>query len=440
MEISSVVIATLAGTIAGGFLFSLPGVGAASFAGILLTCFGTSPRVLAQPETVLVFFTALTVSGAFAAVNPAYFFSAPHSATVFLVAPGQRWRRQGRGLAGALTIGKGCLAGVFLLAVLAPLFLYLYEPLRGWIRGRLFWGPAALILFMIGGEFSRNLKRARRTRRKEGYRPLWAGPLIFLLAGLFGLILFQSRRFPAVTVAGRTYASLVGLFLLPPLIHRMLFPEGFSGDLRTEEDIPSGKGDTFAGLMAGGVGGLLTLLVPGIGAGPGALVAGHLLPRRRERAFLFSQGMVLPLASVGAFLFFFLPARSYSVSNVTRQLTPYLQSNRHLASYIVTIAVILAAGGISYPVFHLTSRLARLVSGKIRPRLLSAAILLFVLAILCFRHGPAHLPILFTGACLGSLPLVFGCRRSNLFAATLLPFLLFTLGWLQPAASFLGLQ
>jgi len=66
--------------------------------------------------------------------------------------------------------------------------------------------------------------------------------------------------------------------------------------------------------------------------------------------------------------------------------------------------------------------------------------LMTILGIVCFRYGPAQLPVLITGACLGSLPLVFGCRRSNLFAFALLPYLIYLPGWYQPLTAFLGLR
>ncbi len=439
MEISSIVIAALLGAFIGGMFLWLPGIGTAALAGILLTRFGSTPLILADPEMLPVFFAALAVGGSFASIIPAFFFGAPHPAGIFLAVPGERYRQSGRALPGALTVGKGCLAGILLLAAFAPLIPYFYGSIQSFFGKHPLWVPAGLVLFMLGGEFIFHLRRADSGHRRGEYRALWLAPLIFLLVGLFGLLLAGARRFSYVTGGRGIYVSaLIGLFLFPPLIQRALGPGGDRGgpDSRSRLSRRIGGG---SGAAAGGIGGLLAFLIPGIWAGPGALIAGHLLPRKRERAFLFSQGMVQSFTAAGAFLVFFLPERSFIRSGLARAISPYHHPGRHLNSYLLAAGVILAAGGLSYLIFILTARLARNISVRVTPRPLSAAIAVFVLGIVCFLYGPAPLPILFTGACLGSLPILFNCRRSNTFAVTLVPFLLFTLDWYQPVLRFLGL-
>ncbi|MDP8237148.1 MAG: tripartite tricarboxylate transporter permease [Candidatus Erginobacter occultus] len=433
MEISSIVIATLLGTALGGLLFCIPGVGAVGIAAILLTRFGSAPWLLSDPELLLVFFAALAVSNAFASIIPAFFFGAPQPSTIFLVVPGERCRREGRSLRSALDAGRGCLAGIILLAGLSPFFLYLFAPLQGLIFSHFRWAAALLVLYMLGSEAVGHLRR-------EDYQALWMAPLIFILAGFFGVLLLHSRLFPRFIGGGTLYAALIGLFLIPPLVRRMLEPIGEPPKQETGGKLPRERRPPLLGIAAGGIGGLLAFLFPGISAGPGALVAGHLIPRKRERAFLFSQGMVQSLVSAGAFLLFFLPERAFIRSGLARAISPYHHSSRHLNSFILIVAVILIAGGLSYLLFHLTARLGRSLSREVSPRVLSAAIIFFVLGLVCFRYGPAQLPVLLTWACIGSLPLVFGCRRSNLFAYTLLPYLIYLPGWHVPLAAFLGLR
>lgn len=437
MEIGSIVIAALLGTILGGFVLALPGVGTAGVAALVLVRFGSDPRFLADPDLILVFFAALSVSGAFASIIPAFFFSAPGPATVFLAVPGERCRREGRSLRGALDAGRGCLAGILFLAALSPLLLYLYEPLQRIAFKDLRWAAAVLVAWMLGGEAVFHLRRAKGSGRKARRLALRMGLTVFILAGIFGVLAGHYRRFPA---GGSRYAALIGLFLLPPLIRRILAPE--KAPPKEEPDKPDRPGyrSILAGTAAGGAGGLLAAFLPGIGAGPGALIAGHLLPRKRERSFLFSQGMIQSLVAASSFLVFFLPARPFIRSGVSRAIVPYHRPVGNLSSYILIAGVILASGALSYLVFRLTARLARALSRGVSPRLLSVAIVLFVTGLTCLRFGPAQLPVLLTGAGLGSLPLVFGCRRSNLFGFFLLPHLLFLTGWFEPLAAFLGLR
>jgi len=110
----------------------------------------------------------------------------------------------------------------------------------------------------------------------------------------------------------------------------------------------------------------------------------------------------------------------------------------YLQSFLLIVAVILISGCLSFYILGLTSRMARGIVRNVTLRTIAISIIGFVTAIICFRYGPEYLLILFTAACLGSLPLVFGCRRSNTFSVILVSFLLFIMGWYQPVINFLG--
>ena len=437
MEIYHIVIATLLGTVLGGFLLWIPGIRLLSIFGILLSQISLSSWTGTDPQVIFVFFMALTVSASFADIIPAFFFGAPSASTIFLVVPGRRYLNKGCSYQGSMTVGLGSLIGVFLLVAAAPFFIYLYTPLFKLIRLHYRWVPGILVLYMIGGEFIFHLRQALHFNRKDEYRALFIAPVIFLLVGLFGILLSQHRQFIIVGRQGTFSSAFAGLFLLPPLIHRLIRPFEMSEE---EEKTPvfSSKRTGILGGIAGGIGGFLTLLLPVVSAGLGALIAGHLLPRKKEKAFLISQGMVKTIYSAGAFLLFFIPIRAFSRGSTALMLKPLYHAERDLKSFLLIVAVMLISGCLSYFILGLTSRLARGIIRKVTLRTLSIAIIGLVTAIICFRYGPEYLLILFTAACLGSLPLVFGCRRSNTFSVILIPILLFMMGWYQPVINFLG--
>jgi len=306
------------------------------------------------------------------------------------------------------------------------------------IRVHYHWVPGILIIYMIGGEFFFHLRRALRFNRRDEYRALFIAPVIFLLIGLFGVILFQARQFVLVGRQGTLSSAFAGLFLLPPLIQSLIRPLKAKLE-ETKTAVSSERRSGIWGSIAGGIGGFLTILLPVVSGGLGALIAGHLIPRRREKAFLISQGMVKTIYSAGAFLIFFIPARAFMRGSTTRMLAPLYHANRDLQSFLLIVAVMMISGGLSFYILGLTSRLARVIVRKITLRTSSITIIGFVTAIILFRYGPEYLLITFTAAGLGSLPLVFGCRRSNIFSVILVPILLFMMGWNQPVINFLGL-
>ncbi|MDP8214200.1 MAG: tripartite tricarboxylate transporter permease [Candidatus Euphemobacter frigidus] len=437
MEISSIVIATLLGTVLGGFLFWIPGIRFLSIFGILLSQISIPPLTWTNPEVVFVFFMALTVSASFAEIIPAFFFGAPSASTIFLVVPGRRYLKQGCSYQGSMTVGLGSLIGVFLLVAATPFFIYLYTPLFKLIRMYYRWVPGILVLYMVGGEFIFHLRQVLRFHRKDEYRALFIAPVIFLLIGLFGVISLQYRQFAIVDHQGTFSSAFAGLFLLPPLIRRLIRPVG--GKLE-EDNIPvfGGRRAGILGGIAGGIGGFLTLLLPAVSSGLGALIAGHFIPRRKEKAFLISQGMVKTIYSAGAFLLFFIPTIAFKRGSTASILKSRYHADRNLQSFLLIVAVVLISGCLSYYILGLTSRLARRIVRKVTSKILSSVIIGLVTAIIFFRYGPEYMLILFTAACLGSLPLVFGCRRSNTFSVILVPILLFMMGWYQTVINFLG--
>ena len=437
MEISNILIATLLGTVLGGFLFWIPGIRLLSIFGILLSQVSLVQWRWADPEIIFVFFMALTVSASFAEIIPAFFFGAPSASTLFLVVPGRRYLNKGCSYQGSMTVGTGSLIGIFLLVAAAPFFIYLYTPLFKLIRLHYHWAPGILILYMIGGEFIFHLRQAFRFKRRDEYRALFIAPVIFLLIGLFGVILFQSRQFVIVGRQGTLSSAFAGLFLLPPLIRRLIYPNNDKLE-EAKTTVFSKKRSGILGGIAGGIGGFLSILLPVVSGGPGALITGHLIPRKNEKAFLISQGMVKTIYSAGAFLLFFIPTMGFTRGGTAMMLRPLYHANRHLQAFLLIVAVMLISGCLSYFILNITSRLARGIVRKITLRTIATSIIGFVTAIILFRYGPEYLLILFTAACLGSLPLVFGCRRSNTFSVMLVPILLFMMGWHQPVINFLG--
>lgn len=437
MEILYFVIATLLGTVLGGFLFWIPGIRFLSLFGVLLSHLSIVQWSWADPEIIFVFFMALTVSSSFAEIIPAFFFGAPGASTLFLVVPGRRYLNKGCSYQGSMTVGLGSLIGIFLLVAAAPFFIYLYTPFFKFVRMYYRWAPGILILYMIGGEFIFHFRQALRFNRKNEYRALFIAPVIFFLIGLFGVILFQSRQFALVGRQGILSSGFAGLFLLPPLIQRLIRPV----EARLEEAKTTVSSENRPGILggiAGGIGGFLTILLPVVSGGPGALIAGHLIPRKKEKAFLISQGMVKTIYSVGAFLLFFIPAWAFKRGATAALLKTHFHADRTLQSFIIIVAVMLISGCLSYFILGLTSRIARGIVRKVTLRKLSIVIISLVTAIILFRYGPEYLIFLFTGACLGSLPMVFGCRRSNSFSVILVPTMLSVMDWYQPVINFLG--
>lgn len=438
MEFIYILLMTLLGAILGGFLFCIPGVNVYNLFGLFITFWISHAGIFTSPLMTMAFLMSLTVSFSFINTIPAFFFGAPDGSTLFLVAPGRKYLRQGRSRQSCMTVGIGGLIAIFLLVASSPLFFYLFRPLsksivpyRGWLIG-------ALILYMIGSEFIYHLRRAVRFNRKSDYRALIAGPVIFLLIGCFGFVLLMSRRYEIDYRGGVLPSAWAGLILLPHLLWGLFKPAVPSPEEKKEIS-PAERRAALGGGIVGYIGGFLAVLLPGISAGLGAFLSGHLLPKGKEKAFLISQGMVKTFYHVGAFLLFFVPTAFIRRGGMALKLSPFYKP-RVTQEYWMIIAVILISGALSFFLLGIASRLALRLVRKVAGRALAGGIIILVMVMTFLNVGFKGIGIMFLGTCLGSLPLLLGCRRSNVFAFLLLFIFLSMMGWQSFIATLLRIH
>lgn len=439
MELGYILLMTLLGAILGGFLFCIPGISVFSLSGLFITLWISHPRLFSPPLIVMAFFMSLTVSYSFINTIPAFFFGAPTGSTLFLVAPGRKFLREGRSYLACMTVAIGSLIAVFLLVASIPLLGYLFRPLLGFMRRKIPWLLGALILYMLGGEFIYHLRRGMRLNRQNEYRALFAAPLIFLLIGGFGFILFQFRRYLPVHWGGELSAAFAGLILVPHLLRGIFAPVIVCADER--ETFAGERKAPLFGSLAGCLGGIPATFFPGIGAGLGAFLSGHFIPRGREKTFLISQGIIKTFYYVGAFLLFFMPGlHPIRRGGMALRLSSFYTPSRTPQDYWIMVGVILISGALSFFLLNVASRLASRLVRRIGSRVLSSVFVILVLVMTFIHAGIRGWGVMLLGTCLGSLPLLFGCRRSNVFAFLLLPIWLLMMGWLRPIALILGIN
>jgi len=350
--------------------------------------------------SLLSFIVALSVTHSFVNYIPAILLGAPQEDNVLAALPGHRLLREGRGYeAIRLTVLGGLGASLLSVLVLPPLFLSLprvYPVLREHIPVLL----SLVLLYLIWIEKS----------------PIYAA-LVVVYSGALGYLILN---YP----------------LLPP--HYALFPalSGFFGiatlltSLHTRSSLPEQSlehtgGYYPAGILAGGLGGIVAGLLPGIGSAQSAMLVQGFLGRRSGREFLVAHGGVNTAAAIFALLALYLIGNPRSGASVA---AAQLMDEPGFSELLLMLGVALLASAISAVV---TLLIARRAIGRLREvsyARLSAGVLLFLAASILALTGIYGAIVAATATAIGLLAAYSGVNRSHCMGVLILPTIFYFLG------------
>lgn len=420
-------------------LFSLaPSLHVYNVAGIVVLVAG-SPGTSISPRALAFFFLGLTTGYAMLNTIPSVFLAAPDESTVFIVLPGQRYARQGRGFEAAVLTGIGGLLAILALALLAMVAYPLFRQLRDILQPHLHWILWAVIAWMLLSEWPKGSDRAPPGWRRwwEAWRSLAAGLLTFLLSGLLGLILFYRNPVPETVAFQGMLPAFVGLFAVPWVIQNIL-----SRLELPPQHVPATVDATpwllVRGALTGVAGGLFAAFFPAVTGGIGAMIAGHATAQRDDRLFLISQGSAKVAYYVGALLFFFVPGLHMARGGMASMLSS-LWSAHTPQTYYLAVAAIVLSGVSGFLLLLPLSRLAARLIGSVRYRTVSVVTLAVQIAIVLLFTGWPGLVVCAVASGIGLIPALWGSRRVNCMGVILLPLALELTGAAGTVAGWLGL-
>ncbi|MGC8875009.1 MAG: hypothetical protein ACP5SI_11275 [Chloroflexia bacterium] len=411
-----------------------PGLHVAHLATLLLPLASGAQPIL-PPEGLAFAFVGMASGHAMLHTLPGIFCAVPDEAGLLVVQPGRKYLLAGKGTEAALLCSLGGLGGTIVLLLLAPLAVRWLPPLYALLQPHFPWMLWAIIAYLLLSEWSKDSGRAPAglPRLWATWKPLLAGLLTFLLAGLLGLVLSYRSPLPSWGKAGGLAPAFIGLFGLPWLLlgvskHAPLPPQ----DTRCELEID--PGEWLRGVLAGAAGGFFAALFPALTAGVGVLLAGQGFGEREGRAFLVSQGACRVTYSLGSLLLFFVPGMWKVKGGFASPLsTVYTEASPRAGCLALGTAMLCSAFA-----FLFSLPLGRFLA-RISLRRLQQASLLLVLLILGATSGPAGLFVALVATAIGAIPLLWGTRRTNALGLVLLPVALNLSGIGERLAAWLGL-
>jgi putative membrane protein len=428
----------LLGAILGAAVALAPGLHVYNVAGLaLVLAAGGALPVAGQPLAMLML--GLVTGWTVVNVVPSVFLFAPDDASAVAVLPATRMLLRGRGLEAALLVGAGSLAGLLALVALSPLLDEALRPVRQIIAPHTGWMLAAVIAFLVVGEWPRGDMLAPTPLRRlaSAWAYLGAGLLTFLLSGTLGLVLMYRSPIPAEAAFQNLMPAFVGLFTIPGLLQIALLGVRPPPQSTAWPAAPPPY-SLLRGALTGVAGGLFASVMPVVTGGIGGLLAGHATAQRDDRLFLISQGGSKAAYYVGSLLLLFVPGLGLTRGGMAWMLTTvYVPFGWR--SYWLAVSAVALSGALSFVLLALLARGAARLAGRIDARLFAWPALAASLALTIGFTGLGGLAVAVLASCIGMIPVLAGGRRLNCLGVLLLPITLNVIGAGPHVARWLGL-
>ncbi len=349
---------------------------------------------------------AAAISHTFLDIIPSTFIGAPEEDTALLVLPAHSMVLQGRGYEAICISALASLASVAVcFALLLPFRFVMEEPINFYeiIEKNMPWILICISAIVIFTNEN-----------------IWKAILIFLLAGIFGMVIIDLNT-SFLIQSSPIFPALAGLFGAPALLYaeKKILPEQ---NLEAEE-IRVKKRDIGGGVMAGGI----VAILPGVSSAIASTLA---LALKRERS---NEAIVAILSATNtatnffvlASLFIILKARS-GFAIVMREFINVEKWSGFLIPYpynLLLIAVIVSSTISYFLTKHIGKFVAKNISRISYRRLIRISISIILIMVFLFT-GFLGLLIFGVASLIGITCLEMKVRRSVCMGVLLLPLIL----------------
>lgn len=433
---------TLAGTATGGVISMLPSLHIYNTAGIALIIW-TAMEGLIPYSAVAPFFLSLVVAFSLLNAIPMTLIGAPDESATVTILPGTKYLMCGRGYEAVIITGIGSMMGLVILGVMAPVVVKTVPVLHKIVTPHLHWIITAVIVYMLMSEWPKGegIGETVFQRLRHAWSNLVGGLLTFALAGVLGLIVTSRTLVGPEAGFQNIMPVFIGLFAVPGAIQHLLSRENIPKQ-HIPESVELTAEDIGVSGLQGAIAGGLAAYIPAVTAGIGGIIAGHTVARRGDRLFIVSGGVAKVLYYVGAFLLLYcvtpMTPGGIGRGGLAVILKPILQPiSRELP---LMIGVVLFSGFISFLVLLAGTRWMIKLLERIDYRLIYQATLPVLIFLVWWVTGFGGIALMLIATCIGLIPIVFHCRRSNSMAVLLVPIALNMAGYGDDVLRLLGLE
>lgn len=370
---------------------------------------------------------------------PATYFGPGDESLSYYILPSAQWVSLGRGYESVILTGVGALGGLALLAIFAPVFLWVLPGLKAVTSPHMFWIIMAIIAYILMSEWPKGISQSKSTWENffEGWKFLGVGLLTFFLSGILGFIVMSRTLVPLEFAFQSITPVFVGLYAVPWLITNIInvgtIPKQYEC-----RSIDLDWGLFSRGIFSGFLGGFFAAFVPIVTAGIGGLMAGHATAQRDNRLFVMSYGTCKTVYYVGSFMLFFIPGLSLTRGGLAWIVTPVV-STLTMKEYLLFVGMMLVATGVSFMLLMPFTRACIRLVELIDYHLISWLAMFITIPMIYYFTGWGGIAIMTVATGIGLLPVLFQARRMNLMGVLLLPVALNMAGYGNDVLRLLGL-
>lgn len=397
--IPELLLALLAGILAGTFTGLAPGIHINLLAALLISSLSFFAGV--PPPALVAFIVAMSLTHVLIDIIPTIFLNVPEEDTFLALLPSQQFLLDGRAYEAVVLTLFGALLGLGLLVPITLLYLLALPSLYFSLTAFLPYLLVFLSLYIIF--------------RDE--RPLLAA-FVFSLAALLGLLTFRlpvaQPLLPLLTGLFGCSALLLAFHAPPVLKRQQLLPLRACTPTRREL-----RSATLASLLAAP----LCSFLPGISSSHAATLGSECI-EQNNRSFLLLIGAVNVLVMSLSFVVVFAIARARSGSAAAVQELLHSITLTDLFLMLLVTALTIA---LVFPLALFLTRRAMKLFNALPYRPLALAVLTLLTLLSLAFSGWLGLLVLFTATAIGIVCISSGVRRINLMASLIIPAALFYL-------------
>ncbi|MEM1661905.1 MAG: tripartite tricarboxylate transporter permease [Desulfurococcaceae archaeon] len=419
IEFIGVISYGLLGVLVGSALSWLPGLHIFNILAFLVAIGLTN----AIPDVYFPYFSlGALISYSYLYIIPTTYFSVAEESTVLLLFPTQRYLLSGRADEAVLLYIIGAIIGSLYLTLFSPLLLYLVPIIYNIYNSFISYLIIGIVVFWFMAEWPRKGDRGSPARRLwDAYQQIIGGVLVFIMAGLLGIIANYTSILPPQAGYARLTPLFIGCFGMPWVLQNFIMKRKVPKQeifLKAETSISRVAWGAASGL----IGGTIAAVFPIITGGMGGLIAGHMTSTRGDDAFVISQGVNRVVYYVGAFYLLFLPF-SRLVRGATAWITQAIYMPKTWLEFYYAIFIILLASGIAALFTIFLSKFIASSIHRISYKALSIGLVTYLTLITYVITGFNGVLLMIIATFIGLATILFNTRRSYPLAVLIVPVL-----------------
>lgn len=414
-------VCSIIAAVATSIISILPGLHIYNILGLIIVIMLQNLSDLPAPYLLIPTATAMISAYCITTTIPAILLAAPDESAIHTVLPGQSMLFEGKGRIAIELSAAGGVGAALILLITMPLMPHLLPTIQIATQEHMHWMIWCIALFMILSEWPKPLPPGLKPidRIKHAWRSLAVGILVFALSGLLGLILFTNPPLPARHAFQNLLPGFVGLFAIPGLLMNIMSKTTIPPQKSMLPFLPDPHA-LAQGITAGCLGGGFAAFAPAITGGVGGWLAGHATAQYKRDVFLIAQGANRLAYYAGGFMLFFVPQL-----NLARGGAASMFSTLHLPasteSYWFAGAGVALGVSVGLLMLNPLCRFTLYSLQKWGYHRISLLTMVIATALVAFFGGLGGLMVMLVATGIGTLPLLYGCRRMNALGIIIIP-------------------